>query len=105
MQRTASGGNVGRTLKKTHARPETCVRPSDGSLGVACCVDVAGDLRHELVLGVERALVPEATPELDDQTPAVEVAFEVEQVGLDAALVSTVMRVHADRDRGPVPER
>src|SRR5919106_3915864 len=68
-------------------------------------LDVAGDLRDELLLGGERGLVAQALPELDDEPLPVEVAVEVEQVRLDPALGPAVVRIRPDRDGGAVPER
>src|SRR5512133_2794084 len=52
---------------------------------------------------LEGLLVPQPFPELDDQPPAVEVAREVEEEGLDASLAAAVVRVHHDRDgRAPI---
>ena len=63
--------------------------------------DVAPDLGDELGLGGERPLVPKPLPDLDDEPLAVEIALEVEQVGLDPALGTAVVRVRADRDGAP----
>ena len=62
--------------------PRGLARPHGG----AGCVDVAGDLRHEGGLALEGLLVPEALPQLDDEPLSVEVAVEVEQIRLNAAL-------------------
>src|SRR5262249_34825840 len=67
-------------------------------------LDIARDLRHELRLALERRLVTQPLPELDDHAPPVEVALVVEQERLDAPLVAAVVRVDADRDRRPVVE-
>src|SRR5262249_37867171 len=75
-----------------------------GPHGLLRLLDVAGDLRHELLLARERALVAQPAPELDDEAPAVEVADEVEQERVDPALVAAVVRVHADRDRRAAAE-
>ena len=63
-----------------------------------------GDLRDELVLAVERALVAEPAPELDDEPLAVEVCRVVEKERLDAPFAASVVRVRADRDGGAVVE-
>src|SRR4051794_3405553 len=62
-------------------------------------LDVARDLLDQLGLAPEGALVPQPAPQLDDEARAVEVAGEVEQEGLDPALVAAVVRVDADRYR------
>src|SRR5215210_4693653 len=46
-------------------------------------LDVAVHLRHEALRGVEAALAAQAREEGDAQLAGVEVALEVEQVGLD----------------------
>ena len=53
----------------------------------------------------EGALVAQPLPQLDRESLPVEVAVEVEQVRLDAQRRAAVVRVDADRDRRPVPER
>ena len=65
-------------------------------------LDVARDLRDQLLLALERASSRSRSPELDDEPPAVEVALEVEQERLDAALAAAVVRVRPDRDGGAV---
>jgi len=47
---------------------------------------VCGDLADELLLAAKRLFVAEAPPQLDHQPPTVELALEVEQVGLHASL-------------------
>jgi len=66
-------------------------------------LDVASDLGDEFLLARESTLVSQSAPELDDQPLAVEVAFEIEQERLHAALMTAVVRVRPDRDRGAVP--
>ena len=68
-------------------------------------LDVAADLRDELLLRREDRLVAEPLPDLDDEPLAVEIAVEVEQVRLDPALGAAVVRVRADRDGGTMLER
>ena len=63
--------------------------------------DVLRDLVDELLLAREGALVAEAVPELDPERTAVEVALEIEEERLDPALDAAVVRVDADRERGP----
>src|SRR3954469_1653169 len=77
-------------------------RPRDPSrtLGAPRLLDVAGDLRDELGLALEGLLVADPAPEFDDEALPVEVAVEVEQERLDAALVASVVRVRPDRDGG-----
>src|SRR5215207_7066524 len=53
---------------------------SDGLLGR---LDVARDLVDQLLLAAEDLLVAEPLPELDHEAAPVQVAVEVEQVGLD----------------------
>src|SRR5687767_12416632 len=67
--------------------------------------DVLGDLRHEIFLARESALVPELLPELQPDALAVQIALEVEQEGFDAALAPAVVRIDSDRDRGAGAER
>src|SRR5918994_1643804 len=80
----------------------TYLRGPDGSTGR---LDVARDLVDQLLLALEHLLVPQPFPQLDDQPPAVQVALEVEQVRLDPALLTAVVRVRPDRDRRPMVQR
>src|SRR5215210_2377710 len=68
-------------------------------------LDVPSDLVDQLLLAREDLLVAQPPPQLDDEAPAVEVALEVEQVRLDPPLVTAVVRVEPDRDRGAMTER
>src|SRR5213592_971047 len=86
-------------------RVETCVLPSDRPLRETCRFDVLGDLTDEILLAVERALVAQPLPELDDQSLAVQVAVEVDQVRLDSPFGAAVMRIDADRDGSAVAAR
>src|SRR5215210_1536235 len=63
-------------------------------------LDVARDLVDQLLLALEDLLVAQPLPELHHEPTPVEVAIEVEQVGLDPPLLAAVVRVRADRDRG-----
>ena len=76
-----------------------------GLLGLAGCARRRSPIAvDEFFERVEARLLPEPAPDLDDEPLAVEVAVEVEQVRLDAALDAVEVRVRADRDRGaPVP--
>src|SRR6188472_4569821 len=67
-------------------------------------LDVARDLLDECCLRVEDGLVPQPLPHLDDEPLPVEVALEIQEEGLDAALGASVVRVRPDRDRGTMPE-
>src|SRR5262245_13220067 len=68
-------------------------------------LDVAGDLLDERCLGLEHRLVAQALPQLHHEAPSVEIAVEVEEEWLDAALRSAVVRVRPDGDGGAVVER
>ena len=57
------------------------------------------------LLALEDLLVTEARPELHDEPPAVQIAVEVQEVGLDPALGAAVVRVRPDRDRSAMLER
>src|SRR6266516_4340129 len=74
---------------------------SDRGFGRPCLLDVPGDLLHELRLALERALLAQPPPKLHREPRAVEIALPVEEVRLDPALGAAVVRVDADRDRGP----
>src|SRR5215204_1612218 len=63
-------------------------------------LDIARDLVDQLLLAAENLLVAQPLPELDHQTAPVEVAVEVEQVGLDPPLLAAIVWIRADRDRG-----
>ena len=91
------GPDVG-DVSRSH-RPPTLSRP-DGPAGL---LHVEGDLIDELRLARERPLVAQALPQLQPQVRAVEIAVEIEQERLDAALGAPVVGVDADRERGPVP--
>ena len=54
---------------------------------------------------LERPLVAQPPPELDDEALPVQVAVEVEQERLDPPLVAAVMRVRTDRDRCALDRR
>src|SRR5512134_2853579 len=73
-----------------------------GSHGLSRRLDVPGDLVDQPLLVGEDLLVPQPLPELDHEPAAVEIALEVEQVGLDPPLLAAVVGIRADRDRGPV---
>src|SRR5262245_1153345 len=75
---------------------------SDRRLCATRGFDVAPDLRHQLVLALERELVPQPLPELQPQLPAVEIAVEVEQEGLDPQLVADGVRGSTARARRTV---
>src|SRR4051794_26323473 len=64
---------------------------------LAGCVDVLRNLGDEGGLALERALLAQALPQLEDQPVPVEVAVEVEQKRLDPALAPAVVRIRADR--------
>src|SRR5439155_17360191 len=70
--------------------------------GGARLIDVSGDLFDELLFAPERPFVAQALPQLDDERPAVEITFEVEQERLDPPLAAAVVRVHPDRHRRTV---
>ena len=67
--------------------------------------DVARDLLDKGFLRLEDGLVAQPFPELDHEPLAVEVAFVLEEVGLDPSLAATVMGIRSDRDGGSVPTR
>src|SRR5690348_6544585 len=77
--------------------PRTC--GSDRPLRLPRGLDVSRDLLDERGLALERLLVPQPRPELDRQLLSVQVALEVEQERLDAALLAAVVRIRADGDR------
>ena len=98
LLRRASASSRGRRQRPTRAGaapPGSC---ESGARRGACALDVAGDLVDQRLLALERLLVAQPLPELDDQPPAVEVALEVEQERLDASLAAAVVRVRPDRD-------
>src|SRR6266545_7598007 len=74
-------------------RPARRTCGSDRRLGGLRFLDVAGDLGDELLLALEGALVAQASPKLEHEPLAVEVAFEVEEVRLDAPFAAAVMRI------------
>src|SRR5918994_6152527 len=76
--------------------------PLHGRLGGPCRLDVPPDLVDQLLLRDERALVSQPLPELEHEPLAIEIAVEVEQECLDAPLVTPVVRIDPDRDRGEV---
>src|SRR3954447_11361635 len=96
------GRGAGRSCRALIVRVFPRPRDPSRALRAPGRLHVPGDLLDELGLAGERPLVADPAPELDDQPPAVEVAFEVEQERLDAPLVAAVVRVRADRDRGAV---
>src|SRR5256885_13698896 len=89
--------------REMRGKPRTC--GSEWRLSRLGLLDVAGDLRDELLLALEGALVAQATPELKHEPLAVEVAFEVQEVRLAPPLAAAVVRVGADRDCRPVTFR
>ena len=70
-----------------------------------CRFDVPRDLLDERFLRLEDGLVAQPFPELDHEPLAVEVAFVLEEVGLDPSLAAAVVWIRSDRDRGSVPTR
>src|SRR5262245_6210460 len=84
----------------THSTLAIALRPPSLLRGL----HVAGDLLDERSLRVEDGLISKPLPHLDDEPLPVEVAFEIQEEGLDAALGSSVVGVRADRDRGAMPE-
>src|SRR5205807_3113355 len=78
---------------------------SDWALQRTRFLDVARDLGNQVFLVGKRPFVAQAPPELHDQPFSVEIALEIEQKGLDAALAAAVVRVGADRDRGAMAGR
>ena len=78
---------------------------SDWALHRTCFLDVARDLGNQVFLVGERSFVAQAPPELHDQPFSVEIALEIEQESLDAALAAAIVRVRADRNRGAVAGR
>src|SRR5687767_12840217 len=84
-------------------RPLPRLLPLRGEDG-AGPLDVAADLAHELIDGVEARLVAEALDELDTQVSAVQVliAVEIDDVRLDGGALVAERRVHADAGRAVV---
>src|SRR5262245_46516072 len=84
----------------TRATLAIALRPASLLRGL----DIARDLLDERGLRIEDGLVAKPLPHLDDEPLSVEVAFEIEEEGLDAALGAPVVRVRADRDGGAMAE-
>ena len=78
-------------------RPHSGEKATDG-------LDVTGDLLDELDLGRKTALLPNEPTDRHTDLLAVEIAVEVEQVGLDEPFPRcVVLRSAADRDRSVMP--
>src|SRR5437588_4005628 len=81
----------------------TVIRPDRSKSGADLPgpLDVASDLRHQLLHRGEEPLAAQALDEVDAQLRAVQVALEVDQVGLDQHPAAGLeLRAPAGVDRG-----
>src|SRR5437764_15286096 len=80
----------------------TVIRPDRSKSGADLPgpLHVAADLRHQLLDRGEQPLAAQALDEVDAKLRAIQVPFEVDQVGLDQhAAPGLELRAHADVDR------
>src|SRR5665213_2832609 len=81
-------------------RPARSIHLRDALSDLACALHVAVHLLDQRLGRLETALAAQALEEIQAQIPPVEVAVEVEDVGLDQLTTTRLKgRAHADRDR------